>query len=162
MSAETPATAVAAAAAPKSGGGKMGAIIGIVLSAAISGGAAFGGVKLASKASTPPVEVVKATPPGPTVMLDPFIANVADKEGKTHAVKLTIAIELERDAKDEEFKIFIPRARDAVLSYIRTVTYEELGSKEGVDGIRAEILERLHAAGAMPAQRVLVTDLISQ
>ena len=92
-------------AADKSAGGKKGGssmvFIGVALSAVLAGGAAYGGARAASKpAAQPEPEKPKYIPPGPTVPLEPFIANIQDAEGKPRAIKLTIAIELAREAKE--------------------------------------------------------------
>ena len=78
----------------KKGGSSM-VIVGVVLSAVLAGGAAYGGARAASKpADHHEPEKPKFAPPGPTVPLEPFIANIPDAEGKPRAIKLTIAIEL--------------------------------------------------------------------
>ena len=155
-----PPTSSAASPAPKKGGaGAM--LVGVVVSAVLSGGAAFGGARAASKAPKQEAEIIHVHPPGPTVSLEPFLASVPDATGKVHAVKLTLAIELGREAKEEEFKAFIPRVRDAILSYLRTMTFEKLADKEGIETLRKELLERLKTVGA-EAEQMLVTDLITQ
>lgn len=137
-------------------------LVGVVISAVLSGGAAFGGARAASKAPAQEAPVVHVHPPGPTVSLEPFLASVPDSTGKMHAVKLTLAIELGREAKDEEFKAFVPRVRDAILTYVRAMTYEKLADKEGIETFRKELLEKLRAVGADAAEQILVTDLITQ
>lgn len=151
-------------AAPEKKGGKsglVGALIGGVLSAALAAGAAYGGAKAANHQPPTVIEVVAPKPPGVTVALEPFLANVPDEEGKMHAVKLTLAIELRHEAKEDEFKPFLPRIRDSTLSYVRGLTYEQVQG-DGMDEIRKILLERYQALGAMGAERVLVTDLITQ
>ena len=161
MSQESAAENGAGSKSAKKSGGGAAALVGMVLSAVLSGGAAFAGVRVASAHHAAP-DAPKVRPPGATVVLDPFIANVPDAQGKPRAVKLTIAVELDADTKDEEFKVFIPRARDAVLNYFRGVSYEDLTNKDGVDKARGDLLEQLHSVGAHAAERVLITDLISQ
>ena len=157
--------------AAKGGGGKkgvVGALIGALISAVLSGGAAFGGVKFASKASSqenappaaPMIPVVRA--PGPTVPLEAFVANVSDSEGKTRAAKITVNIELQHGASDADFKLFIPRVRDATLSYLRGVQFEQLQKPEGVEQLRKDLIARYHSVGAIKAEQVLITDLITQ
>lgn len=151
----------AAAAGKKKGGGA--AIVGVVVTALLSGGAAFAGVKVASGSAHAPAPIVPhVEPPGPTVAMDPFVATVLDAEHKPHALKLTLAIELGHDGKEEEFKSFIPRARDAVLSHVRSLTLEDVAGPEGVEELRKVLLERIHSVGAHAAEHILVTDLITQ
>ncbi len=152
------------AAAPKKGG-IAGALVGIVLTAALSGGAAFGGARLAGgKTSAVPQETAKpkAAPPGPTVPLEPFVANVADESGKARTVRMTIAIELDKGSIEDEFKAFVPRIRDVTLTYLRSQTFEQLTKPDGIDTARKVLLERVNAVGATQAHQVLVTDLLAQ
>ncbi|MFO0611655.1 MAG: flagellar basal body-associated FliL family protein [Polyangiaceae bacterium] len=151
-----------ATAAGKKKGGSA-AIVGVVVTALLSGGAAFAGVKVASRSTHPAaIEPPPIEPPGPTVQMDPFIATVLDSEHKPHALKLTLAIELKHDAKDEEFKTFIPRARDAVLTHVRGLSLEDVATAEGIEELRKVLLEKVHSVGAHAAEHILVTDLITQ
>lgn len=158
MSSDTKDAAVAGG--KKKGGAS--AIVGVVVTALLSGGAAFAGVKVASGSSHAAPERAHVAPPGPTVAMEPFIATLLDAEHHPHAVKLTLAIELTHDGKEEEFKAFLPRARDAILAYVRGLTLEAVASPEGVEELRKELLERIHAVGAHAADHILVTDLITQ
>ncbi len=153
----------AAAGKPKKGGGGLGAVLAIVLSTSLAGGAAFAGARAAMGHSThhePEKPVV--LPPGPTVPLEPFLANVYDSDGKAHAIKMTLAVELARDQKEDEFKIFVARIRDVTLSYIRALEFETLSDPIAGDKIRKDLLEKWHSVGAAGAQQVLITDLIMQ
>jgi flagellar basal body-associated protein FliL len=151
-------------AKPEKKGGKsglFGALFGGVVSAVLAAGAAYGGARAANHQPPTVIEVVAPKPPGVTVALEPFLANVPDEEGKLHAVKLTLAVELRHEAKEDEFKAFVPRVRDSTLGYVRGLTFEQVQG-DGMDEIRKTLLERYHALGAMGAERVLVTDLITQ
>ena len=146
----------------KKGGSSM-VIVGVVLSAVLAGGAAYGGARAASKpANHQEPEKPKSAPPGPTVPLEPFIANIPDAEGKPRAIKLTIAIELTRESKEDDFKVFIPRVRDVTLAYLRSQTFDRIADQENTDAMRKELIARWHAVGAVAASQVLITDLITQ
>lgn len=150
---------------PKKKGGGAGVVLGVALSAVLAGGAAYGGAKAASKPNEhheEPVEKPKYIPPGMTIPLEPFIANINDEEGKPHAIKVTIAIELAREAKEEEFKAFLPRVRDVTLTYLRNLTFEQVTDQENADKIKLDLIDKWHAVGATAAQKVLITDLITQ
>jgi flagellar basal body-associated protein FliL len=148
----------------KKGGksGLVGVLVGGVISAVLAAGAAYGGARAANHQPPTVIEVVAPKPPGVTIPLEPFLANVPDEDGKPRAVKLTIAVELRHEAKEDEFKAFVPRVRDATLSYVRGLTFEQIQGDQGLDGIRKDLLERYHGLGALGAERVLVTDLITQ
>jgi flagellar basal body-associated protein FliL len=158
-----------AAAPPASGGGGAGKILGLVLPALIAGAASFGGAKFASghpaaAASSP--EHAEAKAPGPTLPLDPFLLTVPDGNRKPHAMKVTIAVEFDPAAPaghgEEGFKTLIPRIRDSALSYLRTLTYEEVLDPTVSDKMRTDLLEKAKSSGAPGAQRVLITDFVVQ
>jgi flagellar basal body-associated protein FliL len=143
---------------------KASAFVGIVLPALFAAGAAFGGAKLAAghKAAPQVVEVMVPRPPGPTLALDAFLVNLNDSAKKVHAMKITLAVEFDEHEKEEAYKPLTPRIRDAVLTYLRGLTYEEAGDAARMEKTRSDLLERIKAAGAAKAQRVLVTDLVIQ
>lgn len=137
-----------------------------IVSAVLAGAAAFGGagaaVKYAPRASAATAEHKKElTPPGPTVALEPFLVSIPDANKHAHAMKLTLAVEFDATAKEEAVKSFTPRIRDALLSHIRTLAFEDAESKN-TEKLRAELLESCRKAGATSAERVLITDLVTQ
>lgn len=147
--------------------GMVGAILGIVLPAVLAAGGSFGAVKMANKqhaepAHAPPPPRWEPRPPGPTIALEPFLVTVTDEAKKAHPMKLTIAVEFEATVKEETLKAFTPRIRDAVLVYVRSLSYEEVADAHRGEKIREEVLERCRKAGAVAAERVLVTDMVVQ
>lgn len=144
----------------------LAAILGLVLPALLAGGAAFGGARLAAGGAHAPKTVFvekSAGPPGPTLTLEPFIFTVSDSTHKTHAVKVSIAVEFKAvKGKEEDFKNLIPRVRDAALTYFRTITYEA-ATTQGLDEKgREELLARIRQNGGGEAEKVLVTDFVVQ
>jgi flagellar basal body-associated protein FliL len=113
-----------------------------------------------------PTHVEPSKPPGPTLPLDAFLLNIPDTNRKPHPTKVTMAVEFADDskvAKDEAaLKALIPRLRDAVLGYLRRLTYEELSDPAASDQLRSELIFRVRAVGANGAERVLITDLVVQ
>lgn len=157
------------AAKPAKKGGAIGAILGIVLPALLSAGGAFGGVKAAGHGGHAPAAHApepgprhEPRPPGPTIALEPFLVSVPDANKKPHPLKLTVAIEFESTAKEDTLKSYMPRIRDAILSHMRQLTYEQAIDQEHPHKFREELLERVHKSGAVAAERVLITDLVSQ
>ena len=156
--AETPAPA-------KKGGGGAAMIIGMILPAMLAGGASYGATRAAGgKAAHGPEAPahVEAKPPGPTVALEPFLVVVVDSARKSHPMKLSVAIEFGGLDKEDAVKPFVPRIRDAILAYVRSLPYEEAVDSQHSEKLRTELLERCHKAGAATAERVLITDLVSQ
>lgn len=158
------------AAAPKS---SLLSLVAIILPALLAGGASFGGVKLgAAHAATPAPSAEHAAPvppPGPTVALEPFLVMTLDAAKKTHAMKVTLAVEFEatgkeskEEGKEDPLRGFVPRIRDTALSYLRGVSYEDAMDNSCSEKMRAELLERFKTAGVAKAARVLLTDLVVQ
>jgi flagellar basal body-associated protein FliL len=165
MSEEKEKNAPAPAAPPAKGGGAS--MIGMILPALIAGAAAFGGAKFAGGhhgTAAAATEAPPATkPPGPTLSLDPFLLAIPDGNKKTHPMKVTLAVEFDGGAEKEEgLKPLIPRFRDSVLGYLRSITYEDALDASASDKMRNELLERLRACGAPKAEHVLITDLVVQ
>jgi flagellar basal body-associated protein FliL len=141
-------------------------IVALLLPALLAGGAAFGGAKFSSahaaSAGPAPEHAAAASPPGPTVALEPFLVVTQDVNKKSHPMKVTIAVEFDSAAKEESLKSFTPRIRDAALSYLRVLSYEDALDSGKSDKLRTDLLDRFHTAGAGSAQRVLITDLVVQ
>lgn len=145
-----------------------GGAITLVLTVLLAGAASFGGAKLGSAAHPPapvhaaPAHAPTATPPGPTIALEPFIVTMQEPQGPAHVLKLTIAVELKLGKKEEDFKPFVPRVRDATLTYLRSLSYEEAQSGERFEHLRADLLERIQKLGVNVAEQVLITDFVTQ
>ncbi|MEO8875812.1 MAG: flagellar basal body-associated FliL family protein [Polyangiaceae bacterium] len=163
MSEDTAAPADAAAA-PAAKPAKSGGMMMIVLPAMLAAGGAFGGAKIAAAHAGQPqtVEVKVEKAPGPTMALAPFLVMSEDDSHKVHPIKLTLAVEFDAKAKEEETKELQPRVRDAVLTYLRTAAFDDLTDPKKTEKTRAEILEKIKASGAEQAQRILITDFVVQ
>lgn len=142
------------------------AILGLVLPALLAGGAAFGGARFAAggghHAAKPASSEKALAPPGPTMALDPFIFTVTDGTHKNHAVKVSLAVEFKAKSKEEEFKVLVPRVRDAALTYLRTLTYEATTTQGLDEKSREELLARIRQQGAGDAEKILITDFVVQ
>jgi flagellar basal body-associated protein FliL len=159
-------TASTPAPAPKKGGGVVGMVLGMVLPPLLAAAASYGAVRASAHAPPPHVvevvQHVEAKPPGPTVALDPFLVSVVDAKGKGHPMKLSVAVEFGGLVKEDALKAFVPRIRDAILAHMRTLTFEEAVDSQHSEKLRTELLERCQKAGASGAERILITDLVSQ
>jgi flagellar basal body-associated protein FliL len=155
------AAAAAAATTPPKGG--KGGIFALILPALLAGGAAFGGARISGGPPPAPhvVEAAASEPPGPTVALDPFLVSIPEGQ-RSHVLKLTLAVELKHLAKEEEFRAYVPRIRDATLTYLRSLTFEEASNSEHLEQLRADIRERLKTIGATAVENVLITDFVTQ
>lgn len=161
-------------------GGAVGGILKIIIPAILAAGAAYGGTRAAAAhASMPAAEHgeekkhVELRPPGPTLPLDPFLVTLIDAKGKTHPMKLTLAVEFESDPnkkkggeeggnESDEFKGFVPRIRDSILGMLRNLSFEEAVDTSRTDKFREEILDKVQKSGAKSAEKILVTDMVVQ
>jgi flagellar basal body-associated protein FliL len=164
MSEETAAAPAEAAAATAAKPAKSGGIMNIVLPAMLAAGGAFGGAKIAAahQAAPPTAEVKVEKAPGPTIALAPFLVMTEDEAHKTHPVKLTLAVEFDSKAKEEETKELQPRIRDAVLTYLRGASFDDLTDPKKAEKTRGEILDKIKSSGAADAERILITDFVVQ
>ncbi len=157
-----------AAGVPAGGGG--GKLVGLVLPAVLAGLAAFGGAKLGGggggAAAGHGAEATghdEKKMPGFTVELKAFVLMVTDEVTKENKpLKLSLAIELEKLAKKEEFEPFVPRVRDTVNEYIRSLSYQEIMNPRTKERMTEDLLERIHKLGGESAKRVLVQEMVTQ
>lgn len=156
-----------AAGVPAGGGG--GKLVGLVLPAVLAGLAAFGGAKLGGGGGAAAGHGAEATGhdekkmPGFTVELKAFVLMVTDEVTKENKpLKLSLAIELEKLAKKEEFEPFVPRVRDTVNEYIRGLSYQEIMNPRTKERMTEDLLERIHKLGGESAKRVLVQEMVTQ
>lgn len=169
MSAEAkPEEKAAEAEAPKKPSA-LGGILKVVIPAIFAAGAAYGGTRFAAAkapAAAPPPEHAAAAvhhprPPGPTLPLDPFLVTLFDANKKAHPMKMTIAVEFDGQGH-EDLKTFTPRIRDAVLTYLRSLTHEQAVDPGHVEKMRNDLVEKCQKAGAAGAEKILVTDFVVQ
>lgn len=143
----------------------MGGALRFLIPALLAAAASYGGARAAAaRGAVPAVAEQKApaSPPGPTVALDPFLVTIQDANKKGHAMKVSLAVEFSQATKEELLKPFSLRIRDAILTYVRTLSYEDATNGAHMAKLRADLLERCHAAGATTAERILITDLVIQ
>ncbi|MSP25126.1 MAG: flagellar basal body-associated FliL family protein [Myxococcales bacterium] len=155
------------AAAAKGGSGLVGKLLGMLLPAVFAGAAGFGGAFLGAPKQVSPEDAqhkLDATKlPGATVDLKPFVLNVIDeKSSDAHHAKVTIAIELAKNIPVEQFNNFVPRVRDACLTYFRNLSFQEIKNPRTATKISEDLLLRIHQLGAEFAVRVLVHEIVVQ
>lgn len=152
-----------AAPAPRGGVNIVGLIAtGVLAAAAAFGGARASGAHGAQAQHETPHEGPATDPPGYTLALEPFLVMAPDTEHHLHAMRVVLAIEFDPRAKEDTVRPFVPRIRDSALTHLRTITFETASDPNQMDHLRAELLERFRATGAMGANRVLVTDIVVQ
>lgn len=102
-------------------------------------------------------------PSAETSVLEPMVVDIRSKEGELHHIKIGIAIEFRKPIHEEELKKVLPRARDAIISYIRALAYDDATNHQNFDAIRSELGERIaKALGKKNVSKVLFTEFVVQ
>jgi flagellar FliL protein len=138
-----------APAAAKGGMGKLALIGGAVLVLAGGAGAAwklgvFGHAKKAETAAAEGEAKEDEKPSvGAIVPLDPFIANLADEDGKRY-LKATLQVEFFGPRVPDEFNTRLPQVRDLVLTLLTSKLFADIRTPEGKTVLRDEIINRMN------------------
>ena len=169
------------AAAPAAKKSKTGLIVGIVIAlvtlvggsvaGAVLGPQLLGGAEsheapaAAGKGHEAPSGHEGAAPAEKIISVDipPIVVDLRDADGRIRHLKVGLAAELAETVKMEEFKLLSPRGREATLSYLRSLTFEEVADPARYAGIKDEISKRMiEAIGAARIQRILLVDFVLQ
>ena len=89
--------------------------------------------------------------PGALSALDPFIANLADEDGKRY-LRATLQAEFLSRKVPPEFTSRMPHIRDLLLTLFTSKTFAEIRTPQGKALLREEIINRMN--------RVLRKDLV--
>ena len=113
---------------------------------------AIGGIGAAAwragvgRIATPPTAVppaVAGTREGTLEPMDPFIANLADEDGRRY-LKATMQVEFYDAIAPPEFHRRLPQARDMLLTLLSSKTFADVRSPQGKAVLREEIVNRLN------------------
>lgn len=100
---------------------------------------------------------------GDVVELNPIVVDALATDGSVRHIKVVLAVELAKAMKSDEFKRFVPFAREAAIAYLRTRPFEQLSDAKNFDALRKELaVEIIDAVGKKHARRVLITDYVVQ
>jgi len=165
--AAAPAAEAGAEAPAKGGKGKLLAIVGVVV--LLGGGAAawflgvipHGGTKHEAEAKEE-TKQLEQPEVGALQALDPFIANLADEDGKRY-LKATLQLEFFDAKVPDEFHSHLPLIRDLLLTLFTSKTFAEIRTPQGKTLLREEIVNRLNRAMRKDAVKaVYFTEFIVQ
>ena len=102
-------------------------------------------------------------PAAAVALLEPIVVDLREATGERHHLKVGIAVELMGAMHGEEFKRYEPRARDAAITYLRSLSFEEVSNPKQLDSIRAALSERIGVAvGSNRVRKILFTDFVAQ
>jgi len=96
--------------------------------------------------------------------LQPFIVNLADKEGARY-LRLTVSLGIGGEGKETEKPdpLFTTRVRNAMLAVLTTKTSQEVLTTEGKAALRKELLHAASSAVSEPeVYAIYITDFIVQ
>lgn len=97
------------------------------------------------------------------VNFPPLVVDLRDEDGRVRHLKVGLVAELPDEVTPEDFKIVMPRGRAASLSYLRSLTFEEISDPKRYDEIQTELAKRVaEAVGEKRVHRILMVDFVSQ
>jgi flagellar basal body-associated protein FliL len=95
--------------------------------------------------------------------LDSLVVDARSADGNIRHVKVGLAIELTETTKEADFKLYIPRAREAAIAYFRTRDFEQLSDPKNFPQVVKDLnTEIIAAVGKKRAKRVVVSDFVAQ
>ncbi len=80
----------------------------------------------------------------PTIDLDPFIVNLADRDTRRY-LKVKMSLEVSNDKVEEEVKKRMAEIRDTITLLLSSKTYADLSTVDGKMALKAAIINRLNA-----------------
>lgn len=95
--------------------------------------------------------------------LEAIVVDTRAADGNIRHVKVGLTIELPEGTKEAEFKAYVPRAREAAISYFRTRDFEQLSDPKNFAQVVKDLNKEIIAAvGKKRAKRVVITDFVAQ
>ncbi|HYY06139.1 MAG TPA: flagellar basal body-associated FliL family protein, partial [Candidatus Limnocylindria bacterium] len=80
---------------------------------------------------------------GALLPLDPFIANLADEDGRRY-LKATLQVEFFGARVPDEFTARVPQMRDLLLTLLTSKFFTEVRTPEGKAVLRTEVVNRMN------------------
>ncbi len=157
MAEESRKAEASAPAEPRKGGmGRLIVIIGVVLLLGGGGAAAWflglvpHGARTVAEAEAKPEAEMKGGP-GALHALEPFIANLAEDDGKRY-LRATLQVEFFDAKVPGEFLARQPQIRDLLLTLFTSKSFAEIRTPQGKALLREEVINRMN--------RVFQKDLV--
>lgn len=98
-----------------------------------------------------------------SVDVPPIIVDLRDGDGRIRHLKVGFVAELSDGVSIEDFRQMSPRGREASLSYLRSLSFEEVSDPRQFALIKGELAKRVtDAVGAHRVSRLLLTDFVLQ
>ncbi len=92
-----------------------------------------------------------------------LIVDLRDDSGAQRHLKLGIGIDLKKKLGEEEMKKIVPHAKDAILEYLRALSYDYVVAPQNFPEVKKQITDRIvKEVGKSKVKHVLITDFIVQ
>ena len=157
---------------PPKKSGKLKLIIGLVVGVLLMGGASVAGAVVGAKFLAAPEAALEedATPEEPaeseaivTLAFSPIVVDLRGVDGVVHHLKVSVAAELASQVAKEEVENFLPRGREAAITYLRSLAYEQATAVDHFETIKRTLGERIQKAiGEKRINAIRVTDFVAQ
>jgi flagellar basal body-associated protein FliL len=97
------------------------------------------------------------------VDLPSIVVDLRDRENRLRHLKVGLSAELSESGSPDSFKPRIPRAREAALTYLRSLSFDTVSDPTQYATIKQELANRvIEAVGEDQVDRVLIVDFVSQ
>jgi flagellar protein FliL len=91
------------------------------------------------------------------------VVDLRDQDERVRHLKIGINVEVPDTVPEDEFKLYMPRGREAILTYMRSLNYEEVTDPTRYESIKTELSKRVtDAVGQKRVKRVLIVEFVSQ
>jgi len=91
------------------------------------------------------------------------VVDLRDLDGRIRHLKVGLTAELAEQVTPEEFKLYLPRGREALLTYLRSLSFEDVSNSQQFIAIKDELCKRVtEAVGEELVHRMMLTDFVLQ
>jgi len=91
------------------------------------------------------------------------VVDLRDGEGRIKHLKVGLTAELGEHAAVEDLKLVIPRGREAAITYLRSLSFEEVSDAQHFVAIKDELGKRvIESLGEERVHRIVLTDFVVQ
>jgi flagellar basal body-associated protein FliL len=98
-----------------------------------------------------------------TVDIPSVVVDLLDNQGRIRHLKVGLTAELADKVPAEEFRLFIPRGREAALTFLRSLAFEQVADPSHFIAIKDELGKKVsEAVGEERVHRMMLTDFVVQ
>ena len=91
------------------------------------------------------------------------VVDLRDGDNRIRHLKVGLTAELGEHTPMEEFKLTVPRAREAAITFLRSLSFEEVSDPQHFTAIKDELGKRIiEALGEEHVHRIVLTDFVVQ